>query len=49
MVSIYIRLTLLDIDFKKQLTQDLTYNKEKHDYYFGSYSHFYIHEEMLKD
>jgi protein arginine N-methyltransferase 1 len=23
--------------------------KEKHDYYFGSYSHFYIHEEMLKD
>jgi 2-polyprenyl-3-methyl-5-hydroxy-6-metoxy-1,4-benzoquinol methylase len=20
-----------------------------HDYYFGSYSHFYIHEEMLKD
>jgi len=24
-------------------------NREKHDYYFGSYSHFYIHEEMLKD
>lgn len=22
---------------------------QKHDYYFGSYSHFYIHEEMLKD
>jgi len=20
-----------------------------HDYYFGSFSHFYIHEEMLKD
>jgi protein arginine N-methyltransferase 1 len=20
-----------------------------HDYYYGSYSHFYIHEEMLKD
>ena len=38
-----------DIEFKKQLTQDLQYNKEKHDYYFGSYSHFYIHEEMLKD
>jgi len=38
-----------DIQFKKQLTQDLQYNKEKHDYYFGSYSHFYIHEEMLKD
>ena len=27
----------------------MQYNKEKHDYYFGSYSHFYIHEEMLKD
>jgi type I protein arginine methyltransferase len=27
----------------------LTYNDQKHDYYFGSYSHFYIHEEMLKD
>ena len=38
-----------DIAFKKQLIQDLTYNEEKHDYYFGSYSHFYIHEEMLKD
>lgn len=38
-----------DITFKKQLIQDLTYNDEKHDYYFGSYSHFYIHEEMLKD
>lgn len=23
--------------------------RENHDYYFGSYSHFYIHEEMLKD
>lgn len=27
----------------------MQYNNEKHDYYFGSYSHFYIHEEMLKD
>lgn len=27
----------------------MTYNDQKHDYYFGSYSHFYIHEEMLKD
>lgn len=26
---------------------DLT--SQKHDYYFGSYSNFYIHEEMLKD
>lgn len=23
--------------------------KKNHDYYYGSYSHFYIHEEMLKD
>ena len=23
--------------------------REQHDYYYGSYSHFYIHEEMLKD
>jgi protein arginine N-methyltransferase 1 len=23
--------------------------KKDHDYYFGSYSHFHIHEEMLKD
>jgi len=23
--------------------------KRDHDYYYGSYSHFYIHEEMLKD
>ena len=27
----------------------MTYLDSKHDYYFGSYSHFYIHEEMLKD
>lgn len=24
-------------------------SKKDHDYYFGSYSNFYIHEEMLKD
>lgn len=40
---------LIDLEFKKQICQDLTYNNETHDYYFGSYSHFYIHEEMLKD
>ena len=40
---------LIDNEFKKQLITDLTYNDQKHDYYFGSYSHFYIHEEMLKD
>ena len=28
---------------------DISYNAGNHDYYFGSYSHFYIHEEMLKD
>ena len=40
----------LDIDeeYNKQLVRNLAY-KEVHDYYFGSYSHFYIHEEMLKD
>jgi protein arginine N-methyltransferase 1 len=45
-VSLIIR---QDVVFKKQLIQDLTYLDSKHDYYFGSYSHFYIHEEMLKD
>lgn len=29
------------------MTADL--GNHKHDYYFGSYSNFYIHEEMLKD
>ena len=24
-------------------------HRDKHDYYFGSYSSFHIHEEMLKD
>lgn len=24
-------------------------SKKDHDYYYGSYSSFYIHEEMLKD
>ena len=42
-------LTVVDNEFKKQLCADLTYNDATHDYYFGSYSHFYIHEEMLKD
>lgn len=30
------------------MVSDLS-GREKHDYYYGSYSHFYIHEEMLKD
>jgi type I protein arginine methyltransferase len=38
---------LIDNEYKRQLTADLT--NHKHDYYFGSYSNFYIHEEMLKD
>jgi protein arginine N-methyltransferase 1 len=37
-----------DDEFKKQLVEGLS-GGEKHDYYYGSYSHFYIHEEMLKD
>jgi protein arginine N-methyltransferase 1 len=37
----------LDDKFKKDTCVDLS--KKDHDYYFGSYSSFYIHEEMLKD
>jgi len=40
-------LIALDNEFKKAMCVDLS--KKGHDYYFGSYSHFYIHEEMLKD
>jgi len=36
-----------DDEFKKQVCVDLT--KADHDYYYGSYSSYYIHEEMLKD
>ena len=32
----------------KKLVANLDYKNEK-DSYFGSYSHFYIHEEMIKD
>ena len=35
-------------EFKKGLVADFTH-KEGGDYYFESYSNFYIHEEMLKD
>ena len=38
----------IDALFKKQVCAELT-QTDKQDYYFGSYSHFYIHEEMLKD
>jgi hypothetical protein len=34
--------------FKKQQGIDF-HDRSKHDYYFGSYSNYYIHEEMLKD
>lgn len=39
----------IDTEFTKQICADISQVREKHDYYFGSYSHFYIHEEMLKD
>lgn len=39
----------IDVEFNKQICADLSLVRENHDYYFGSYSHFYIHEEMLKD
>ncbi len=37
----------LDEEYVKRACVDLS--KKNHDYYFGSYSNFYIHEEMLKD
>lgn len=37
-----------DKQFKSQLIKDMEYDP-KQDYYFGSYSHFNIHEEMIKD
>ena len=40
-------LPALDEEFNKIVCADLS--KKDHDYYFGSYSTFNIHEEMLKD
>ena len=37
-----------DAAFKSSMFADFD-GKKNHDYYYGSYSHFYIHEEMLKD
>lgn len=37
-----------DNEYRRQLLTDLG-GRELHDYYFGSYSSFHIHEEMLKD
>ena len=36
-----------DKEYKKSMFAD--FDKKEHDYYYGSYSHFHIHEEMLKD
>lgn len=33
--------------YEEQMCSDM--RAGGHDYYFGSYSNFYIHEEMLKD
>ena len=38
---------ILDDEYLSKTCVDLS--KKDHDYYFGSYSSFYIHEEMLKD
>jgi protein arginine N-methyltransferase 1 len=39
-----------NVEYNKALCGELAYHGTKgHDYYYGSYSHFYIHEEMLKD
>lgn len=38
----------LDEEYRKQLLTDLS-GRDLHDYYYGSYSSFHIHEEMLKD
>ena len=37
-----------DNEYRKQMFDDFG-ARDKHDYYFGSYSSFHIHEEMLKD
>jgi protein arginine N-methyltransferase 1 len=39
--------TRTDTEFAKATCVDLS--KQDHDYYYGSYSSYYIHEEMLKD
>lgn len=37
-----------DEEYLKKLPGNMDYKNEK-DYYFSSYSKFYIHEEMIKD
>jgi protein arginine N-methyltransferase 1 len=36
-----------DVNYTASIIEGIEH--KEHDYYFGSYSHFYIHEEMLKD
>ena len=43
-----VTLFALDAEYRRQMFDDFA-NRDKHDYYFGSYSSFHIHEEMLKD
>ena len=47
LVSKILHFNFLDEEYRSKTCVDLS--KKDHDYYFGSYSHFYIHEEMLKD
>ena len=49
-VSVYRVNTIftVDVEYRKQMLDDFG-NRNKHDYYYGSYSSFHIHEEMLKD
>ena len=37
-----------DKSFEAHLIKDMAFDPDQ-DYYFGSYSHFNIHEEMIKD
>ena len=40
---------MIDDEYKRRMNSLLDKGDVKHDYYFNSYSSFYIHEEMLKD
>lgn len=42
-------LLIIDEEYKRQMSGLISDKDPNHDYYFGSYSSFYIHEEMLKD
>lgn len=46
MVS-YFKVICIDKEYTKQTGFDPSISD--HDYYYGSYSNFHIHEEMLKD